>query len=98
VRQGVLAVAGIRLVPVAPFTVVNLVAGASGIGMKEYAVGTALGLAPGLVAMAVFGPQIARIFAQPNLTDIAFLVVAFAVWVSVSFAIQAWIARHRTSS
>ena len=45
VRRGVLAVAAIRLVPVAPFTLVNLVAGASKIPFADYVLGTIIGMA-----------------------------------------------------
>ena len=40
VRRGVLAVAAVRLVPIAPFTVVNLVAGASRIPLLDFVLGT----------------------------------------------------------
>ncbi len=45
-RQGVLAIAAIRMVPIAPFTLVNMVAGASGIKLLDYVAGTLLGSAP----------------------------------------------------
>src|SRR5262249_51553719 len=48
-RRGILAVATIRLVPLAPFTVVNLVAGASAIAPSDFILGTLLGMLPGLV-------------------------------------------------
>jgi len=98
VRQGVVAIAAVRLVPVAPFTVVNLVAGASGIGFKEYLVGTLLGLAPGLVAMAVFGAQIMRTLSSPTVVDVLLLVVGLIVWVGFAFAIQAAISNYQKES
>ena len=55
VRQGVLAIAAIRMVPVAPFTLVNMVAGASGIRLLDYIAGTLLGLLPGLILMSALG-------------------------------------------
>ena len=45
VRHSVVAVASIRLVPIAPFTLVNLVAGASRIPFVDYLLGTILGMA-----------------------------------------------------
>ncbi len=47
VSGGVLAIAAIRLVPIAPFTVVNLVAGASDIRLGAFMAGTILGMLPG---------------------------------------------------
>jgi SNARE associated Golgi protein len=57
-RRGVLAVATVRMVPLAPFTLVNVVAGASQIRLTDYLAGTALGMAPGLIALSALGHQI----------------------------------------
>ena len=56
-RSGVVAVAAIRLVPIAPFTIVNMVAGASGINPSHYTIGTALGLCRGC---SCYPPSAAR--------------------------------------
>ena len=50
-RRGVVALLTVRLVPVAPFTVVNLVTGACGVRYREYLAGTILGMLPGLLAL-----------------------------------------------
>ena len=50
---GVWAVMMIRLTPIAPFTAVGIVAGALRIPVRAYVVGTALGLAPGILAITV---------------------------------------------
>ena len=42
-----LSVAGLRLVPIAPFTVFNLVAGACGVRLRDFMLGTFAGMAPG---------------------------------------------------
>ena len=52
-RRGLLAVATVRLVPVAPFTVVNVIAGAARIRMRDYLLGTVLGMAPGIACCTV---------------------------------------------
>src|SRR5262249_60669134 len=79
-RQGVLAVATIRLVPLAPFTVVNLVAGASAIRPVDFVAGTALGMLPGLVVLSILGHQIVRILTHPNPAHLALPVGAVAGW------------------
>jgi len=53
-RRGILATALLRIVPVAPFMVVNLVAGASRIPARDFAIGTAAGMLPG-TALLVLG-------------------------------------------
>lgn len=92
-RQGVIAVMAIRLVPIAPFTVVNVAMGASGIRLLDYLAGTLLGLAPGLIVMAALGNQIVRIVTEPTLLELALLAGLVAAWVAVSVGVQYLVAR-----
>ena len=65
-RHGVLAVAALRLLPIAPYGAVNLMAGASAVGLRQYTLGTALGMAPGILALTVFGRQLGAVVARPE--------------------------------
>jgi uncharacterized membrane protein YdjX (TVP38/TMEM64 family) len=79
-RRGVLAMSVVRLVPIAPFTVVNLVAGASHIGFRDYLVGTVIGLAPGITATTLVVNRAAAVLKDPGGLTIALLVaVAIAI-------------------
>ena len=51
-KRGVLSVFIIRLLPIAPFAIVNMVAGTSHIRLRDFILGTMLGMTPG-VALAV---------------------------------------------
>src|SRR5258705_3080238 len=57
-KYGLLAVTLLRLVPLAPFAVESIVAGAIHMRLWHVAVGTAIGLIPGTVATTIFGDQI----------------------------------------
>jgi phospholipase D1/2 len=57
-RHGVLAVLAFNMLPVPPFAVQNMIAGAVRIKVWEYTAGTVLSLVPGIGAMAVFGDQL----------------------------------------
>ena len=59
-KKGMVAIAVIRLLPIAPFSVVNAVAGASHIRLREFMLGTALGMFPGIVATVVFVDRVDR--------------------------------------
>lgn len=72
-ESGILAIAGVRAVPVAPFTVVNLVAGASKVRFLDYVIGTMVGLAPGILAFNLLGHQLERTITDPAPGDIALL-------------------------
>ncbi|MBT8079290.1 MAG: VTT domain-containing protein [Gammaproteobacteria bacterium] len=45
--------AGLRLIPIAPFTLVNLVVGASGIQLRDFIVGTLIAMTPGIVLICL---------------------------------------------
>jgi len=93
-KRGVIAVAAVRMVPIAPFTVVNLVAGASGIPVFDYLAGTLLGMLPGLILISAVGHQIARIMTAPTTAGIALLAAAVAAWIALSIGVQAVVSRY----
>jgi uncharacterized membrane protein YdjX (TVP38/TMEM64 family) len=53
-RRGLLAVAMVRFMPVAPFMVINLAAGALRVSVRDFVLGTVLGLLPGTVLLSLF--------------------------------------------
>jgi len=76
-KHGVIAVTGLRLLPVAPYTVVNMVAGASHIRFWDFVLGTALGLAPGITAITLLEYQILAAISERGMTN--FLILAGVV-------------------
>jgi phosphatidylserine/phosphatidylglycerophosphate/cardiolipin synthase-like enzyme/uncharacterized membrane protein YdjX (TVP38/TMEM64 family) len=95
--RGVLAIATVRMVPVAPFTLVNLAAGASRIPFVDYILGTMLGLLPGLTVMSALGHQIFNILTEPTLLNMIVFVLVVIAWVAVSLVIQAIVIRTRSA-
>ncbi|MCF8143572.1 MAG: VTT domain-containing protein [Deltaproteobacteria bacterium] len=91
-KQGLLAVAIVRNLPVAPFTVVNLVAGASGIRFRDYVAGTALGMAPGILAISVFADRLIHTVKDPEWGNIA-----LTVGLAIILGIGIWWAKKRIS-
>jgi uncharacterized membrane protein YdjX (TVP38/TMEM64 family) len=57
-RRGFAAVLLLRLVPLFPFNVINLVSGVTGLRVREYALATAVGIVPGTVVYAALGGTI----------------------------------------
>lgn len=54
-RYGFAAIVLVRLIPLAPFTVINYAAGLTSIGFRSYAVATAVGIIPGTLAYVALG-------------------------------------------
>ena len=59
-HQGVAAVVVARLTPVLPFTIVNYGSGVSAVSLRDYLVGTAVGIVPGTVGYAAVGASAGR--------------------------------------
>ncbi len=93
-KRGLLAVVTFRLLPIAPFTLVNLAAGASGIRFVDFLVGTMIGMLPGLVLLSVMGDRIVRILAEPSAGDIAILILCVACLIGLAIAAQALLSRR----
>jgi len=54
-RRGLLAVIAVRLVPLVPFTALNYACGLTAVGTRDYLLGTALGIVPGVAAYVTIG-------------------------------------------
>ena len=79
-RSGIVGVAAIRMLPVAPFSLVNLVAGISSIGIFQFLVGTFLGMFPPMIAKGLVGDSIAQIWQNPSVETISYLVGGIVLW------------------
>lgn len=89
--RGLAAVILVRMVPVAPFAVINMVAGASHIRLRDLVLGTAIGMTPGMLAMMVFVDQITEALRAPTPLTFALLggtvlLIAVGAW-----GLQRWL-------
>ncbi|MBX9473027.1 TVP38/TMEM64 family protein [Microcella sp.] len=81
-RRGLAAVIGVRLIPIIPFTAINYGAGLTAVRLRDYALGTAIGIIPGsaaYVALGAFGLE----FGWPAWVAIGVLgalTLAGAIW------------------
>ena len=65
--------AAVRLVPVAPFTIVNLLLGAARIGFGTFVAGSALGLLPGIVVLGLAVDRTQAAIREPNAVSFGLL-------------------------
>ena len=79
-KRGFLTMLVVRIVPVAPFTVVNLVAGASHIRLRDFGLGTLFGMVPGILGIALLTDRVAATLRSPDWqSSLTLLVVAALV-------------------
>lgn len=92
-QHGVVAMALIRLLPIAPFSLVNLVAGVSEIRLRDFILGSAIGLAPGVALMTLFGDRLGHWLRRPDPWDLATLVGGLVLLLVLARLLHLWSAR-----
>lgn len=88
-RRGLLAMIGVRLIPVIPFTAINYGAPLTAMRQRDYVIGTGLGIIPGTVAFVALGAGAA----SGNAVVVA---VAAGVLIALSAAAALYGARSRS--
>ena len=78
-QHGFLAVLAMRVVPVGPFTLVNLFIGASGIRFLDFILASVVGRVPGILVLTLFAVQIENALRRPGLISLALLGFALVV-------------------
>ena len=94
-RRGLLAVTIIRLVPVAPFPVVNMVMGALRIRLRHFVLGTMLGMLPGMLAATVLSDQLAAALEDPTTVNWWLIAGAVLLLVTLAYFGQRWLRRSQ---
>ena len=80
-QTGIVAVATLRLLPVAPFTVVNVVSGAFKVPLRDYILGSLLGLVPGILITNLFAQQFASAIRNPGIGTVLILLALITITV-----------------
>lgn len=74
-RRGLLAIIGVRLVPIVPFAILNAACGLTAVRVRDYVLGTALGILPAVAAYVAVGAYGAEPGSLPFLLAVGGLVV-----------------------
>ena len=81
-RRGFLAIAVARLIPVGNFSVMNMVAGSLRVPFLGFLLGNAIGVLPGILAMALFIDRVGRALQAPGAINFQ--------WLAALIAAMAW--------
>ena len=87
---GFVQVLTLRLLPVAPFSATNVLAGAARVRVLPFAAATAVGISPYILTFGMFGRQARRLLANPTMED-----AAVAVGIIAVAAVVVWWTRRR---
>jgi phospholipase D1/2 len=93
--SGLTAIITFRIVPVAPFSVINLIAGVSEIRLKDFAIGSFVGMLPGVAAIALLADRISDSLRHPDLIRFTALGVALVLVGGGLVGLRRWVKRKR---
>lgn len=93
VAGGVLSVATLRLMPIAPFALVNLVAGAAQLRVGTFLAGSLLGFVPGIALIALATDRASAALARPDAATIGTLVIVLAAIFGVGALLRRMLGR-----
>jgi uncharacterized membrane protein YdjX (TVP38/TMEM64 family) len=96
-RRGVLAIATVRVVPVAPFAILNVVAGASHVRFWDYFWGTVVGMSPGILALSFYVGSLLDVVQDPRPWKVAVVVGVFAAMLVAVLVVSGYLSRKRES-
>lgn len=92
-RRGVLAVTAVRLVPIAPFIVESMIAGAIHLKLWQLSVGTFFGMLPGALMATVLGDAAQSALRDPAQINWWFVGGTLAVLICASVFVTRWLRR-----
>ena len=90
-RNGFFASFIVRLVPSAPFIVVNMAAGVTPMRVLDFTLGTALGIVPKIVLTAFAGNSIVRLMRGEVGRDALWLAAIAVAWLAIGLIARAWL-------
>jgi uncharacterized membrane protein YdjX (TVP38/TMEM64 family) len=90
-RNGFMASLIVRLVPSAPFIVVNMAAGVTPMRFAAFAAGTAIGIVPKIALTAFAGNSLVRALNGGGAGHIALLAAAAAIWIGAGLLARRWL-------
>jgi uncharacterized membrane protein YdjX (TVP38/TMEM64 family) len=95
-RNGTLAVFLVRKVP-APFTLANIVVGASSVAYRDFIIGTVLGMGAFVVALAGFGYQLTKAISDLSPATLIGAALFVSVPLTLAWFINRSLRRTRTA-
>lgn len=82
-KGGIAGMTIIRLIPIAPFTAVNITFGIARVSYISYIIATLFGLIPGIFAKAMLGGALGELWDNPEPRVIIFTIGSIALWLAI---------------
>lgn len=93
--RGIRTMALVNLLPLAPFTLTNMMAGAFHLRLRDYMLGSLLGIAPGLAGVTLLGSQLGELATAESHGELAWGAGGLLLAVLLLVALKRWADRRR---
>ena len=97
-RNGFMASLIVRLVPSAPFIVVNMAAGVTPMRFRDFLAGTAIGIVPKIALTAFAGNSIVQAMRGGGMQHILLLILAALVWLIAGWYARIWLKKREDAA
>jgi uncharacterized membrane protein YdjX (TVP38/TMEM64 family) len=97
-ENGFLASLIVRLVPSAPFIVVNMAAGVTPMRVRDFVAGTGIGIVPKIALTAFAGASIVQLMKGEIGRHWVELAAVVALWLAIGWFARRWLARRGTTA
>ncbi|AWP23324.1 hypothetical protein C4901_08225 [Acidiferrobacter sp. SPIII_3] len=95
-RPGLGTMILVSTVPIAPFTVVTVGAGALKVRYRDLVIGTTVGVTPGILLLTLFTGSLASTLDHPATKHILLLAVIAVALAALALGLRRWLAEHFT--
>lgn len=96
-QRGIRTMTVINLLPLAPFTLTNMLAGAFHLKFRDYMIGSTLGIVPGLAAVILLGSQLGALFTAASAKEITLAAVGLASGVGLLIGLRRYANQRQAS-
>lgn len=93
--SGIFTVITLRMIPVAPFSLINLVAGVSEIRFRDFVIGTVIGMLPGIIAIGLIAEGILFNLNRSGITGFGVLFAVIALVAAGLAGMKTWLTRKQ---
>ena len=93
-KGGIGAVVAVRMVPIAPYAVVNTAAGTIDLRFRDYFIGTFIAHLPGTLTLAVFGEQLETVIMDPSAKNITILTAVLLLGIGLVWVVKRYARKH----
>ncbi len=93
-NRGIRTMTVINLLPLAPFTLTNMMAGAFHLRFRDYMIGSTLGIVPGLAAVTLLGSQLGALVTATSREELLWSLAGLAAGILLMMALRRYAGRR----